>query len=383
MIIISSFIIILLVTTYYFYNKPENKLASEITETVIKDKSIAVLPFKNLSDNNENQYFADGVMEVILNHLSSIKEFKVISRTSTEQYRETTKTSPEIAEELGVSYILEASVQKDNDQIRIIAQLIDAKNDKHLWSTDIKKDYKNIFELQSTIAKQISKELNTELSNSELDQIEKKPTNNLEAYGLYLKGRHFLNNGLPSKSMTYLEQAIKKDPEFALGYSELSCAYNALLNNGILPSKKTKTKIKELNNKAIDLDSSIGQPHHILANIMFRYEWNWKGAENELLTALKINPNNSISHLLYSKFLNFTGRLEESREQINQALLLNPLFTINYSFSALSYYYSGDYEKALIENKRALDISIKFVETNWLNFDIYIAQKNMIKLLLN
>lgn len=140
LIFTSSVLVLLLATmAFYFYQNPSNKTIAKNSETVITDKSIAILPFKNLSSNKENQYFADGVMEVILNHLTSIKELKVISRTSMEQYRETTKTMPEIAKELGVSYILEGSVQKDNDEIRIITQLIDAKNDKHISSTDIKK----------------------------------------------------------------------------------------------------------------------------------------------------------------------------------------------------------------------------------------------------
>jgi len=377
LITIASIIVLLAATGYYFYQNPKNKIASEVSETIINDKSIAILPFKNLSNNKENQYFADGIMEVILNHLTNIKELKVISRTSMEQYRETTKTIPEIAKELGVSYILEASVQKDNDEIRIITQLIDAKNDKHIWSTDIKKEYKDIFELQSTIAEQISKELNTELSDVERNQIEKKPTNNLEAYNLYLKGVHLQRNGSANKSLTYFEQAIEKDPEFAFAYHGLAATYMILIYRGILSPDKNTKKIKELTQKAIALDPSSGNPHAILAAILFRYDWNWKAAEKEFLIALKLNPKNSFARLLYGKFLRSTNRIEESREQINKALLLNPVYFGNYIASADHYYYSSDYKKALSENKKGLDlmIIIKFTETNWLNFEIYIAQE--------
>jgi tetratricopeptide (TPR) repeat protein len=253
--------------------------------------------------------------------------------------------------------------------------LIDAKNDKHISSIDIKKDYKDIFELQSTIAKQISKELNTELSDAEHNQFEKKPTNNLEAYNLYLKGIHFINNGLSKESITYLEQAIEKDPEFAYAYSRLAVAHMQLTYRGILSPDNTIKKIKELTQKAIALDPSSGDHHNILALVLFRYDYNWKAAEKEFLISLKLNPKNPYTRLLYSKFLNYTGRIEESREQINKAQLLNPAYYINYFVSAEYYYYSGDYEKALSESKKGLELSIRFTEDNWVNFEIYIAQK--------
>jgi len=383
LIIISSILVLLLAPmAYFFYPNPNNNTIAKTSETIINDKSIAILPFKNLSSNKDNQYFADGVMEVILNHLTSIKELKVISRTSMEQYRKTTKTIPEIAKELGVSYILEGSVQKNNDEIRIITQLIDAKNDKHISSTDIKKDYKDIFELQSAIASQISKELNTELSDVERNQIEKKPTNNLEAYNLYLKGLHFTYNGLSKESITYLEQAIEKDPEFAYAHTRLAVAHMQLTYRGILSPDETIKKIKELTQKAIALDPSSGQPHNILALVLFRYDYNWKAAEKEFLISLKLNPKNPFTHLLYSKFLNYTGRIEESREQINKAQLLNPAYYINYFVSAEYYYYAGDYKKALSESKKGLELSIRFTEDNWVNFEIYIAQKQYDKAII-
>jgi TolB-like protein/AraC-like DNA-binding protein/Tfp pilus assembly protein PilF len=377
LIIISSTIVLLFATmAYYFYQNSKNNINSNTFEKIINDKSIAILPFKNLSKNKENQYFADGIMDVILNHLTNIKDLKVISRTSMEQYRETTKTIPDIAKELGVSYILEASVQKDNDEIRIITQLIDAKNDKHIWSTDIKKEYKDIFELQSTIAEQISKELNIELSDAERNQIEKKPTNNLEAYNLYLKGVHLLRNGSANKSLKYFEQAIEKDPEFAIAYLELAAAHMTLIHSGTISPDKNTKKIKELAQKVIALDPSLGNPHAILAAMLFRYDWNWNAAEKEFLKALKLNSKHFGTYLLYAKFLRSTNRIEESREQINKALLLNPVYSETYIASAFYYYYSGDYKKALSENKKGLDLRIKFEETNWLKFQIYIAQKN-------
>ena len=289
---------------------------------------------------------------------------------------------PEIAMELGVSYILEASVQKENDEIRIITQLIDAKNDKHIWATDIKKEYKDIFELQSSIASQISRELNMELSDRELSQFKKKPTHNLEAYNYYLKGLHFIHIGSADESITYLEKAIAKDAEFALAYSYLAVAFMQLAYRGILSPNTTKKKIKELTHKAIALDPSAAQPHHILALVLFRYDYNWKAAEKEFLIALRLDPKNAFTHQLYSKFLNYVGRIEESREQINEAQLLDPVYYVNYYVSATYYYYEGNYEKALSENRKSLEWTINFTEDSRLNFEIYIAQKQYHKAIL-
>ncbi len=383
LIIIGSILVLLLATlAYYFNQNPKNEIVSKTSKTVLNDKSIAILPFKNLSSNMDNQYFADGVMLVILNHLSSIKELKVIPSTSMEQYRKTTKAMPEIAKELGVSYILEGSVQKDNEEIRIITQLIDAKNNKQILSIDIKKEYKDIFELQSTIANQIIKELNTELSDAERNKIEKKPTNNLEAYNLYLKGLHFINIGLANKSIPYFEQAIEKDPEFAFAYSYLAVAYSVLAYRGILSPNKTIKKVKELTQNAIVLDPSVGQPHLSLAAVLFRYDYNWKAAEKEFLTALKLDPKNAFTHILYSKFLNYTGHIKQSREQINKGQLLNPAYFGSYFVSAEYYYYDGDYKKALSEIKKGQELTIKFSGDGWLNFEIYIAQQQYDKAII-
>lgn len=382
-IIVGSILVLLLATmSYYSYKNSDNATISETSITAINDKSIAILPFKNLSSNSENQYFADGVMEVILNHLTSIDELKVVSRTSTQQYRETVKTIPEIAKELGVSYILEGSVQKNKDKIRIITQLIDAKNDKHILSTDIERDYKDIFELQTIIAKQISEELNAELSEVERFQIEKIPTNSLEAYNLYLRGVHFMRNGLVKKGIPYFKQAIEKDPEFANAYSELGMTYEILVAKGIFFHDDYLLKSKELAQKAIALDSSLGQPHHQLATILYRHDYNWKAAEERFLIAIDIEPKNPFTYLLYAKFLSCIGRIKESREKLDKALQIDPTYYGTYFESATYYYYLGDYEKALAENKKGLDVMFKAEKTNWLNFNIYIAQNQFDKAVL-
>jgi TolB-like protein len=177
-----------------FVNKPMSDTSSKtiVNNDLISVNSIAVIPFKNLSDNKENQYFADGMMDDILNHLSSIQALEVKSRLSSERYRDSNKSSYEIGKELGVSYILEGSVQMHKDSIRFIVQLVDAINDNHLWSDKYDFKLKNIFAIQSEISKQIAVKLNTAIPRIGIGENEKRLTENIEAYNLYLKGRFFL-----------------------------------------------------------------------------------------------------------------------------------------------------------------------------------------------
>ena len=375
LIIISSILVLLLaIVANYFYENFNNKKNSE---TIIQDKSIAILPFKNLSSNKGNQYFADGIMEVILNHLTSIKELKVISRTSMEQYRETTKTIPEIAKELGVSYILEGSVQKNNDEIRVITQLIDAKNDKHISSTDIKKDYKDIFELQSTIANQISKELNMELSDAERNQIEKKPTNNLEAYNLYLKGRFFWHRRTEediTKSIHYFNQALELDSTYALAYAGLADTYQIMGWHGWFRKIDAFNKGKELALKALSIDINIAEAHATLGSILYAQEWKWEAAEKELKLALSLKPNYPTGHQYYSELLEVLGKRKEAREQIDLALKFDPNSYIINSISASLYLKDGRLDKALIDATKAKEIDKNQEWTYWLIFEIYWKQ---------
>lgn len=356
-------------------NKETSKEKIGISTFNLNNKSIAVLPFKNLSDQNENQYFADGVMEVILNKLSSIKELRVISRTSIEQYRESTKTVPEIAEDLNVTYILEASVQKDKGQIRIIAQLIDARNDQHIWSTDIKRDYKDIFDLQTGIANQIVSEMNPNITDQERNQIEKRPTDNLEAYTLYLKGRYFKNRWNLDKSQSYLERAIEKDPGFSLAYSALANVYTVKMYFGNMAVNQNINMVRDLAKKAIALNPNLAEPHTTYASILHLFDWNWATSEKEFLMGIKLNPNDATMRIYYSKLLRVMGRFEEARKQTEQAQSIDLLSVMCNYYSAELYYHLGDLKKALEESNKIIELNKNDIGTRRLNFDIYLEQQ--------
>jgi TolB-like protein/AraC-like DNA-binding protein len=374
-ILLGAISILIAVAGIYFYQKSKNNTA---INTVKIDKSIAVLPFKNLSDSQENQYFADGVMDDILNRLSSIKELRVISRTTMDRYRDAKKTTPEIARELDVSYTLEASVQKYSDTVRIIVQLIAAHTDEHLWVKDFKGEFKDIFALQSTISKQIAAELKTTLSSSEIQQIEKKPTNSIEAYNLYLKGRYFWNRRTEedlSTSIKYFERSIAIDSKYALAYVGLADAYYGLTRQNFIPDSLGTSKTKELLLKSIDLDNDIAEARATLGMVKCWSDWDWKGAEEEFKRAIELNPNYAIAHHYYSDYLlHIKGLYDQSREHANKALLLNPLSYETTFLSAWHFFIEGRLEEALIESEKAFELN-KNIEVNWLNFYIYVKLK--------
>lgn len=341
-----------------FVNKPMSDTSSKtiVNNDLISVNSIAVIPFKNLSDNKENQYFADGMMDDILNHLSSIQALEVKSRLSSERYRDSNKSSYEIGKELGVSYILEGSVQMHKDSIRFIVQLVDAINDNHLWSDKYDFKLKNIFAIQSEISKQIAVKLNTAIPRIGIGENEKRLTENIEAYNLYLKGRFFWHLRTEKDlniSIYYYKKALELDSIYALAYAGLADSYFIKAWRGWIEKNEGLEKGKEFAQKALTININIAEAHATLGGIKTYYEWKWKEAESELKLAISLNPNDAVSHQYYSELLDILGRNEEAREQIDLALELNPYSSIMNSLSALYYYNSNDYYKSIDAHKRA------------------------------
>ena len=321
--------------------------------------SIAVLPVKCLSNDKTNQYFADGVMDDIMNHLSTIKEFRVISRTTMEQYRKTNKTAPEISKELKVSHIIESSFQKHKDSVMIIVQLIDAKKDKHIWSKKFEREFKNIFTLESEIAKEIAEELKVTLSPDEIEQIETNPTENIEAYTLYLKGRFFWHQRTGKdldKSVYYFNRTLELDSTYALAYAGLSDSYFIMAWWGLMPKDEGFNKGIKFAQKALSINNDIAEAHATLGAIV-TWQWNWMDAENELKLAISLNPNNATIHQYYSELLNLLGRNKEAREQINLALELNPYSLMMNKVNSFLYYNISDYQRAIEAYYTTLDLA--------------------------
>ena len=318
------------------------------------EKSIAVLPFKNLSEDQENQYFADGLVEDLLSRLASINEFKVISRTSSETYRnDNSKKVETIASELGVSYILEGSVRKYYNKVRVSVQLIDAKHDNHIWIKTFDRDLADIFKLQSEIALQIAEELDVVLLPENKEEIQANKTSDFTAYEDYSLGRfHWNKRTLEGfeKSINYFENAIAIDSTYGLAYSGLADTYNLMAIFGWIDKTEGRNKAVRLAKKALRLDPSLAEAHTVLASIYTYIDFNWELAEPEYLEAIKLNPNYSTAYHYYSEHLSITGRHDKARKMIDKAIELDPLSFVIRIVSTKLYIGRGEFKKALEEN---------------------------------
>jgi len=349
------------------------------------DKSIAVLPFTNLSNDPEQEYFSDGIVEAILTHLFKVGELRVISSTSTKRYKNTELSIKDIARELGVASVLEGSVQKIGNNVRITAQLIDAKTDVHLWSEIYDRNISDIFSIQSEVAQNVARELKSTLTAEEKKQIEKNQTNNPEAYNLYLQGRYFWNKrteeGL-NKSVEYFEKAIAVDPEYALAYAGLADAYFIQAYWGWIPKSEGFNKSKETVIKALNIDKNLSEAHTVLGTLYNYKEWNWEEARKELKLACELNPNFVTAHHYYSELLDILGENKEARIQINRALELDPYLPVLHMLSGPYYYYNEGKLKECLEEINILEeLDPDYAEGgfHWTEFYIYVKQNEGLK----
>ena len=325
-------------------------------------KSIAVLPFINDSPDQENTYFINGVMEEILNNLQKIKDLRVISRTSVEQYRDKKKPISEIAQELGVNYIVEGSGQKYGNSFRLRAQLIMAKHESHLWGESFQQKINNvedIFNIQIRIAESIAEELKAVISPEEKRLIEKIPSADLEVYEEYLKAtyRADLSRESLTKALEFLNSAVVKDPDLALLYAGLTKVWMGIQQMGYEPPEVAAPKIFENLNKALELDPDLAELHYFSAMIAHLMEWDWEKSEKEFLMALAINPNDSLSRVIYSQLLAVLQRNDEALAQGKLAYSLDPLNPNMKVWYAATLMATGDFKTglSLAEEVVALD----------------------------
>lgn len=369
-------ILFLMLMGLFFSDKLSNSLTGfSSLKKNDPDKSIVVLPFKNLSNEPENQYFADGVMEDILNNLFIISELRVISRTTSEHYRDSKLTSPEVAGNLGVRYVLEGSVRRDQNKARIMVQLIDAWQDQHTWSEKFDTELTDIFAMQSDIAKQVAEKTQTVISPKEILRIEKIPTRNPEAYDLYLMGRFFINKRTRAgfeKSADYFEKAIVADTLFALAYAGLAEAYGLFAWYRWYPLEEGFIKAKDNALKALAIDKNLGEAHAVLGTLLQWKDWKWEEARKELLLATQLSPNYAIAHSSYSELLDVLGEKEEARRQVIRAIELDPYFPLLHVLSAVYFKNNGLYRESQEEYFKAMELDPEYLAAYWGIFNNYL-----------
>lgn len=291
-------------------------------------ESLAVLPLANLSGDPQQEYFADGMTEALINDLSKIGALKVISRTSVMQYKQTDKRLPQIAQELGVDAVIEGSVQRESDQVRVSIQLIDATTDKHLWAETYHREYRGILALQSELARAIAQQIKIRLTPREQMRLGHTRIVDPEAHEDYLKGRYYSNKRTEKevkKSIEYFQRAMEKDPNYAPAYSGMADAYALLGYRGNLPSKEAWSRAKAAALKAVELDDTLAEAHASLAFVAETHEWDWPTAGREYKRALELNPGYAAGHNWYAGYLMYLGQFEEGIAEAQRARELDPL----------------------------------------------------------
>ena len=290
---------------------------------------IAVLPLANISPDPRDEYFADGLTEELITILSQIKGLRVISRTSVNQYKGTTKTVAQIGSELGADSVLEGSVRRAGDQLRITVQLIDPRTDEHRWAQTYDRKLENVFAIQAEVAEQTARALRLELIGPERESIRKQPTTNLAAYDLYLKGIHALHQtnvheGL-GKSIKFFEEAIRNDPSFSEAYAQLADVFNGLAGD-TLPWGEAFSRARELVVKALELDPNSSMAHTARGNLALQFDRDYSVAAAEFKRAISLNPSNASAHLHYGLFLRAVNRFDDAIREFRTTIELDPLW---------------------------------------------------------
>jgi len=340
-----------------------NKTAAGVPNE-LPTKSIAVLPFDNLSGDPDNAYFAEGVQDEILTRLAKVADLKVISRTSTQRFKSAPSDLRDIAKQLGVMNILEGSVQKANDQVRVNVQLINAVTDAHLWADIYDRKLTDLFAVESDIAKTIADTLQAKITGSEKSLISKTPTTNNEAYELYLKGRFFWNKRTGTdlrKAIDYFNQAIAKDPNYALAYSGLADSYLLLSPYGAAAPKDSVPQAKAAVKKALELDGTLAEAHASSARILSGYDFDSQRAIAEFERALQLNPNYATAHHWFAAGpLLALARFDQSIAEAKRSIELDPLSLINNADFGNDYYFTKRYDEAIAQLRKTIEMEPHF-----------------------
>ncbi len=341
-----------------------NRTARQSEAATVPQKSIAVLPFESLSEDKGNAYFAEGVQEEILTRLAKVADLKVISRTSTQRFKSAPEDLRQIAKQLGVMNILEGSVQKAADQVRINVQLINALTDAHLWAETYDRKLTDIFAVETEIAKTIADTLQAKLSGSEKTAISKTPTTNPEAYELYLKGRFFWNKRTGAelvKSIDYFEQAVGRDQKYALAYAGLADAYVLLPPYGAASPSESFPQAGAAARKALELDDTLAEAHTSLGQFLLFYDLDFAGSTREFERAIALDPNYATAHHWYGGGPPLAlGQFDRAITEGKRAVELDPLSLINNADLGWLYFNARRYNEAEAQARKTLEMDSHF-----------------------
>ncbi|MFQ5758032.1 MAG: tetratricopeptide repeat protein [Acidiferrobacterales bacterium] len=325
--------------------------------------SIAVLPLDNLMGDTEQEYFVEGMHEALTAELSKISALKVISRTSAMRYQDTDKPMPQIARELGVEALIEGSVLREGNQVRITVQLIHGATDEHLWAGAYERDLTNILVLQREVAQAIAREINIALTPEEQARLASARPVNPEAHEAYLKGRYHWNKRTARdllKATEYFHAATELDPNYALAYAGLADSYALYSFYGVLSARESFPQARAAASRALEIDDTLVEAHTAIAFVTLYYDWDWAAAEIQLKRVLELRPDYAIARQWYAEYLSAMGRHEAAIREIKRAQEFDPLSLIMKSQEGAFYYFAGRYEQAIEACERALSLDPNF-----------------------
>ncbi len=334
-------------------------------------RSIAILPLKNLSGDPAQEYFADGMTEELINDLDQVSNLRVISLTSAMSYKGTKKKLPDIARELGVGGVVEGGVQREGNQVRISAQLIDARTDRPIWAHTYVRDMTSVLALQAEVAQTIAEEIRTNVTPQEQARLTREPPIDPVAQDMYLHGILLREADDCKSAVDYFNRAIKQNPNYAQAHSALASCYGRMGESGRMPYKEAFTRQKAEAIRAIELDDSLSEAHAELANTAMTLNWDWPTAATEFRRALELNPNSATSHEKYAFYLVRTGHLPEALAEVQRSVDLDPVSESTFHAEGFIYYFSHQYDQALGVTQTVRGLKINLPDWNFLTGDIY------------
>jgi TolB-like protein len=345
-------------------------------------ESLAVLPFANTSSDSSMEYLSDGITESLINNLSQLPKLKVMSRSSVFRFKGNTNDPQDVGQKLGVRAVLLGRVLQRSDNLQVSAELIDVSDNTHLWGAQYNRKSADILTVQEEIAKEISQTLRLRLADKDTERLAKRATENTEAYQLYLKGRYHWNkrsaDGL-RRAIEYFNQAVEKDPNYAVAYSGLADAYSVLgvFEYSIVPPLEAFPKAKAAAHKAVDIDPERAEAYASLGLINANYDYDWPSAERNFKRAIELNPSYATAHQWYAEYLTARGRVEEGVAEMKHALELDPLSLIITRDVGWMLYFARRYDEAVEYFKKALDMDPNFMRAHLILGQTYVLQNKI------
>jgi serine/threonine-protein kinase len=339
------------------------------TSEIKKRTSVAVLPFVDLSPEKDQEYFCDGLAEELINSLIPLGNMRVASRTSAFSFKGKDLDVREIGKKLNVETILEGSVRKAGNRLRISAQLVSVADGYHLWSERYDRDLNDVFAIQEELALAIVSKLNVQLPGEEKEALARRPTDNIEAYNSYLRGRYYLykaTRGSIHRAIEHFEEAAGRSPGYAQAYAGIAEAYHLMGFIDLLPAKEAFPKAREFADKTIALDPANAEAHSVLATVMMYFDWNWEGAEKVFRRAIELNPNNALTRSQHSLLLTAVGKIDAAYEESRKANALDPLLDSAIRGLGICLLRTGQFEEARAQFQKSIDMEPGRPHSHWL-----------------